>query len=165
MARGSNLLRWSVIMATRLHLLALSCSLALGVLDPRVSPSGRDRADDRGLALKEAEADHLRARLALLDAEIALARYDRAYEQEVASLEREITLAEVDRNVLGPDARGLEVQLAEIKAANARMKLQVLRHHTRGKRLDEIEGAIEKARKDEAVKGAAYERAKVGRSG
>ncbi len=157
---------------------ALMCVVAFGFFGIRPTASAQERRADRSVDSMRAEADYLRARLARVNAEIALASHMNAnFEQELAMVNHEVALADLDlrraedRAVWSKEMRKKgfvsaasqtadELTLTRVKldARDARKKRADLEESVLKKASQELRGDLEKAKSAEAEKKSAFEK-------
>ncbi len=165
-------------MSSTMRLGVLACMTVLGILGHGSTRGGENPQADPVIASKLADADYLRARLARVEAEIALANHLRAStKQEVETMKSEIALAESDlarandrldwslkmeqKGFLVPStvhADQLGLEKAKFSLLQAQTKKLVFETLTRNKNIEKLRIAIAKATAAELVKKAAYDR-------
>ena len=171
-------------MPTTLRLRVIACLAILGPIGHGSMSLGQDLPPAQAVAIKKAEADYLRARLARVEAEVALETYaSTTLPGEVAALEAETALAraELERarwrlawaehmveNGYAPPSRKLLARLlmdkARINLEKAETEQAILERYTKIKTLHELRGEVEKAKPLEASREAAYELARTKRA-
>ncbi len=147
-------------------------TLSILILLPLATPSialAHAPDDDRAQAVKRAEIDYLRARVARLEAELALSQYEATYakqraesNQARARADNELLEAVLRAKIKDQDAevnrkRLLDAERAKIVVENEIVKAQVLSGYAMPKTIKGLKDAIEKAAKEEEAKKAAWE--------
>jgi hypothetical protein len=161
----------------------LMCGLALGIPGLCPTASAQERGADRAIDTMRAEADYLRARLARVNAEIALASYiEQNFEPELATLRGVVALADSDvkraedrhdwsermlkKGFIAAAAHTADVmnlKSSRSSAEEARTELAELEGFILEETPQELRSAVEKSKSAEAVKKSAYERAQARR--
>jgi HlyD family secretion protein len=144
-----------------------------------------DRLAHQEIMIRVAQAAYRNATLAREAAELAVAEYlEGGYEQELEAVQGEIALAQSDlkraedrmewsnrmlQKGYLPVARNisdrLKLQRAKFGLEQAQTKKLVLEKYTKARNAARLKGDVEKAREEESLKQAVYEREQVTRKG